>query len=209
MPTSNMVSPIVTPVIPIGSPMMVQLQVEAAPSSSLCLSQLSSLPRLSSSQSPPQQPSTLYLPRHSSAISPPHPSLSLCLPQPPSITILAIMPVSASALSEACIPAVPSKNVVSAYVVPYSIGSPSRCPLCPSVQVVLGVIGWKEVSSVGSGASLEGSASPRYRVLPSVVDPGWLVQMHVDWHEPKMRRPFQVIYRFFCQQVLFFTQLRH
>ncbi len=132
IPTSNMASPIVTPVNQVGSPVMVQLQFDAAPSSSLCLFQSFSHEPLhcpSSSQSfLPQPSSALYLPQFSSALSPPHPSPSMCLPQPPSISIPAIM--HASPLSEAYIPAVPSQEVVSAYVVPYSIGL--RCTSCSS-----------------------------------------------------------------------------
>jgi hypothetical protein len=130
IPASNVASPIVTPVIPVGSPMVVQLQVEAAPSSSLYLSRTSSH-RPSSSQSFPQPSSALYLlPQLSSAQSPPHPSSSLCLPQPPSIPVPAA--IHASPLSEACISGVPSQIVVSGDVVGHSIEFPSQCPLCSS-----------------------------------------------------------------------------
>ena len=134
IPASNVASPIVTPVIPIGSPMVVQLQVEAAPSPSLYLSRTSSheslLHRPSSSQSFPQPNLALYLPQLSSAQPPPHPSSFLCLPQPPSIPVPAV--IHASPISEACIPVVPSQTAVSAHVVGHSIGFPSRCPLCSS-----------------------------------------------------------------------------
>jgi hypothetical protein len=133
IPASNVASPIVTPVIPVGSPMVVQLQVEAAPPSSLYLSQTSSHEsshQPSSSQSFPQPYSALYLPQLSSALSPAHPSSFLCLPQPLSIPAPAV--IHASPLSEACIPVVPSQKVVSAYGVGDSIGLPSRCPLCSS-----------------------------------------------------------------------------
>lgn len=121
IPTSNSVSPSVTPVIPVGSPMVVQLQVEAAPSSS------DSLHHLSSTQHFPQPSSALC--QRSSALSPPLPSSSLCLPQPHSIPVPAI--IYASPLSEACIP-VPSGKVASAYIVGHSTGLPPRCPLCSS-----------------------------------------------------------------------------
>lgn len=130
IPTSNVVSPVVTSVIPVGSPMVVQLQVEAAPSSSLCLSRTSShesFHRPSSTQYFPQPSSALC--QLSSALSPSHPSSFLCLPQPHSIAVPAV--IHASPLSEACIP-VPSREVVSPYVVGHIIGLPSRCPLCSS-----------------------------------------------------------------------------
>jgi hypothetical protein len=133
IPASNVASPIATPVIPVGSPMVVQFQVEAAPLSSLYLSQTSShesLHRPSSSQPLPQPSSALYLTQLSSAQTPPHPSSSLCLPQPSSIPVPAV--IHASSLSEACIPVVLSQKVVSAHVVGHSIGFPSRCPLCSS-----------------------------------------------------------------------------
>jgi|SRR6267154_1482014 len=133
IPASNVASPIVAPVIPDGSPIVVQLQVEATPSSSLCLSRTSPHETLhlpSSSQSFRQPYSVQYLPQLSTAQSPPHPSSSPCLPQPPSIPITAI--IYASPLSEACIPVVPSQKAVSAHVVEHSIGFPSRCPLCSS-----------------------------------------------------------------------------
>lgn len=125
IPTSNVASPIVTPVILVGSPMVVELQVEAAPPSSLYLSTrtLSRKPLHdpSSSQSFPQPSSALYLP---------HPSPSLYLPQPPSIPVPVV--IHASPSSEVCIPLASSSKVVSAYEVGYTIGSPSRCPLCSS-----------------------------------------------------------------------------
>jgi hypothetical protein len=132
IPASNVASPIATPVIPVGSPMVVQLQVEAAPLS-LYLSRTSShefLHRPPSSQSFPQPSSGLYLTQLSSAQTPPHPSSSLCLPQPPSIPVPAV--IHAISLSDACIPVVPSQKVVLAYVEGHSIGFPSRCPLCSS-----------------------------------------------------------------------------
>jgi hypothetical protein len=130
IPASNVASPIVTPVIPVGSPMVVQLQVEAAPSSSLCQCRTSSHDSSHRPSSSHQPSSALYLPQLSSALSHPHPSSSLCLPKPPLIPVPAV--IHASPLSEACIPVVPSREVASAYEVGYSIGFPSRCPLCPS-----------------------------------------------------------------------------
>ena len=121
IPASNVVSPIATPVIPVGSPMVVQLQVEAAPSSP------ESLHRPSPTQYIPQPSSAVY--RLYSSLSPPHPSSSLCLPQPSSIPVPAV--IYASPLSEAYIP-VPSKKAASAYVVGHSIGLPPQCPLCSS-----------------------------------------------------------------------------
>jgi hypothetical protein len=133
IPASNVASLIVTPVTPVGSPMVVQLQVEAAPSSSLYLSRTSShesLHRPSLSQSFPQPSSALYLLQLSSAQSPPHPPTSLCLPQPPSIPVPAV--IHAGPLPEACIPVVPSQKVVSAQIGGDGIGFPARCPLCSS-----------------------------------------------------------------------------
>lgn len=133
IPASNVASPIVTPVIPVGSPMVVQLQVEAAPPPSLYLSQTSSYECLhcpTSYQSFPEPSLTLYQPHLSSPLSPPHPSSSLCLPQHPSIPVPAV--IHASPLSETCIPMVSSQKVVSAHAVGGSIGIPSQCPLCSS-----------------------------------------------------------------------------
>lgn len=133
IPASNVASPIVTPVIPVESPMVVQLQAGAAPPSSLYLSRTSShecLHRPTSSQYFSQPSLALYQPHLSSVLSPPHPSSSLCLPQHPSITVPAVL--HASPLSETCIPMVPSQKVVSAHVVGNDIGIPSQCPLCSS-----------------------------------------------------------------------------
>ena len=131
IPASDVASPVATPVIPVGSPMMVQLQVEAAPSPSLYLSRTSShecLHRSSSYQPFPQPSSALYyLPQLSLAQSPPHPSSCLCMPQALSIPVPAV--IQASPLPEACIPVVPSPKLVSALVVGHSIEVPSRCPL--------------------------------------------------------------------------------
>ena len=120
IPASNVGSPIVTPVILVGSPTVVQLQVEAAPSSSLYLSQCF-----------PQPPSALYLPQLSSALSQPHPSAFLCLPKP-SLIPGPVPAITHAPLSGACIPVFPSREVASAYEVGSSIGFPSQCPLCSS-----------------------------------------------------------------------------